>query len=190
MILPVVAYGHSVLKRVSDPIDSGYPGFNEFLENMWETMYQSDGVGLAAPQVNRSIRVFVIDASAFAEKFPESKNFKKAFINAQIYKEEGEEYSFNEGCLSFPGLREDIMRKPVIYLKYMDENFIEHDERFDGVIARVIQHEYDHIEGIVFVDRIPSLKKMLLKRRLSDISKGNVEVSYRMLFSLVKKGRR
>ena len=126
----------------------------------------------------------------FAEKFPESKNFKKAFINAQIYKEEGEEYSFNEGCLSFPGLREDIMRKPVIYLKYMDENFIEHDERFDGVIARVIQHEYDHIEGVVFVDRIPTLKKMLLKRRLSDISKGNVEVSYRMLFSLVKKGRR
>ena len=190
MILPVVAYGHPVLTKVAEPINPDYPDFREFLENMWETMYQSDGVGLAAPQVNRSIRVIVIDASAFTEKYPESENFKKAFINAHIYKVDGEEYSFNEGCLSFPGLREDIMRKPVIYLKYMDENFIEHDERFDGVIARIIQHEYDHIEGIVFVDRLPSLKKILLKRRLSDISKGNVEVAYKMLFPHVKKGRK
>ena len=190
MVLPVVAYGHPALKKIAEPVTPDYPDFREFLENMWETMYQSDGVGLAAPQVNRSIRVIVIDASAFAEKYPESENFKKAFINAQIYKEEGEEFSFNEGCLSFPGLREDIMRKPVIHVKYMDENFVEHDERFDGVLARIIQHEYDHIEGIVFVDRLTSLKKMLLKRRLSDISKGNVEVGYRMLFPQVKKGRR
>jgi peptide deformylase len=190
MILPVVAYGHPVLKKVAEHIRPDYPGFREFLENMWETMYQSDGVGLAAPQVNRSIRVFVVDASAFAEKYPESEHFKKAFINAQIYKEEGDEYPFNEGCLSFPGLREDIMRKPVIHIRYMDENFVKYDERYDGVIARVIQHEYDHIEGIVFVDRLPSLKKMLLKRRLSDISKGNVEVAYKMLFPQIKKGRR
>jgi len=124
------------------------------------------------------------------KKYPAAENFKKTFINAHIYKEEGDEYPFNEGCLSFPGLREDIMRKPVIHIRYMDENFVEHDERYDSVIARVIQHEYDHIEGIVFVDRLPSLKKMLLKRRLSDISKGNVEVAYKMLFPLIKKGRR
>ncbi len=190
MILPVVAYGHPVLKKVAEDIPADYPGLKELIENMWETMYQSDGVGLAAPQVNRSIRAIVIDASAFDEKYPETKHFKKAFLNARIYKEEGDEYSFNEGCLSFPGLREDILRKPVIHMTYMDENFVEYDEWFDGVIARIIQHEYDHIEGIVFVDRIPSLKKLLLKRRLSDISKGNVEVAYRMLFPQVKKGRK
>jgi peptide deformylase len=190
MILPVVAYGHPVLKKIAEYIPSDYPDLKEFVANMWETMYQSDGVGLAAPQVNRSIRLFVIDASAFAEKYPESEHFKKAFLNAKIYKEEGDEFSFNEGCLSFPGLREDIMRKPVIYMKYMDENFTEHDERFDGVVARVIQHEYDHIEGIVFVDRIPSLKKILLRRRLTDISKGNVDVGYKMLFPQIKKGRK
>ncbi len=190
MILPFVAYGHPVLKKVAEPVAPDHPDFKEFLENMWETMYQSDGVGLAAPQVNRSIRVIVIDASAFTEKFPESEHFKKALINAHIYKEEGEEYPFNEGCLSFPGLREDIMRKPVIHIRYQDENFVEHDETYDGVIARIIQHEYDHIEGIVFVDRLPSLKKMLLKRRLSDISRGNVEVSYRMTFPQLKRGRK
>jgi peptide deformylase len=190
MILPVVAYGHPVLKKVAENISPGHPGLQQFIADLWETMYVSDGVGLAAPQVNQSIRLFVIDASAFAEKHPEAAHFKKAFLNAYIYKEEGEEFSFNEGCLSFPGLREDILRKPVIHIRYMDENFIEHDERYDGVVARIIQHEYDHIEGIVFVDRIPSLKKMLLKRRLSDISKGNVEVAYRMLFPLIKKGRK
>ncbi|MCX6306331.1 MAG: peptide deformylase [Bacteroidetes bacterium] len=190
MTLPVVAYGHPVLKKVAEHITPDYPDLQQFLADLWETMYISDGVGLAAPQVNRSIRLFVIDASAFAEKYPEAEHFKKAFLNATIYKEEGTEFSFNEGCLSFPGLREDILRKPVIHIKYMDENFVEHDERYDGVIARVIQHEYDHIEGIVFVDRIPSLKKMLLKRRLSDISRGNVEVAYRMMFPAVKKGRK
>jgi len=190
MILPVVAYGHPILKKVAENIPRDYPDLKQFVADMWETMYLSDGVGLAAPQVNRSIRLFVVDASAFAEKYPEAEHFKMAFLNAVIYKEEGEEFSFNEGCLSFPGLREDIFRKPIIHIRYMDENFVEHDERYDGVIARVIQHEYDHIEGIVFVDRIPSLKKMLLKRRLTDISKGNVEVSYKMLFSQVKKGRK
>jgi peptide deformylase len=189
MILPVVAYGHPVLKKVAEEISPDYPDIQQFITDMWDTMYESDGVGLAAPQVNRSLRVFVIDASPFAEKFPETAGFKKAFINARIYEEEGEEWSFNEGCLSFPGLREDIVRKPVIRIRYYDEDFKEHDERYDGVIARVIQHEYDHIQGIVFVDRIPTLKKMLLKRRLSDISKGDVEVDYRMLFPLKKKGR-
>jgi peptide deformylase len=190
MILPVVAYGHPVLKKVAEEITPDYPGLKQFIADVWETMYISDGVGLAAPQVNRSVRLFVVDASAFAEKYPEAEHFKKTFLNARIYKEEGTEFSFNEGCLSFPGLREDIVRKPVIYIRYLDENFVEHDERYEGVIARVIQHEYDHIEGIVFVDRIPSLKKLLLKRRLSDISKGNVEVSYRMMFPQLKKIRK
>ena len=189
MILPVVAYGHPVLKQVATEITPDYPDLKQFIADMWETMYLSDGVGLAAPQVNRSIRIFVIDASAFEEKYPEAVGFKKTFINPRIYSEEGEEFSFNEGCLSFPGLREDILRKPVIRIRYTDEDFMEHDEKYDGVVARVIQHEYDHIEGIVFVDRIPSLKKILLKRRLTEISKGDVEVSYKMLFPLIKKRR-
>lgn len=190
MILPVVAYGHPVLKKISEDIPPDFPDLQLFIENMWDTMYQSDGVGLAAPQVNKSLRLFVIDASAFSEKYPESEGFKKAFINARIYKEEGEDFTFNEGCLSFPGLREDVIRKPVIHMRYLDENLQPHDERYDGVVARIIQHEYDHIEGIVFVDRISSLKKMILKGRLNDISKGNVDVAYRMLFPQIKKGRR
>ena len=189
MIMPVVAYGHPVLKKLAAPIGPDYPGLTEFIADMWETMYESDGVGLAAPQVNRSIRLFVIDATPFMEKHPETEGFKQTFINAEIYEEEGEEWSFNEGCLSFPGLREDIMRKPVIRIRYVDEHFQPHDERFDGIIARVIQHEYDHIQGILMTDRMSPLKRILLKGRLADISKGNVEVSYRMIFPALKKGR-
>ncbi len=190
MILPVVAYGHPVLKKVAEEISSEYPHLNEFIDDLFETMYLADGVGLAAPQVNRSIRVFVIDASGYADRYPEAHGFKKVFINAEIYRKEGEEIAFNEGCLSFPGLREDVMRKPVIYIRYRDANFIEKDERYEGVLSRIIQHEYDHIEGIVFVDRISSLRKMLLKRRLSEISKGEVEVEYKMTFPAKKKGRK
>ncbi len=189
MILPVVAYGHPVLKKVAADVSPDDPELKQFITDLWETMYKSDGVGLAAPQVNRSIRVFVIDASAFAEKYPEAKDFKKTFVNARIYKEEGEEWPFNEGCLSFPGLREDILRKPVVYIRYLDENLVEHDERYDGVIARIIQHEYDHIEGVVFVDRISTLKKMLIKGKLNDISKGNVDVDYRMIFPALKRSK-
>jgi len=190
MILPVVAYGHPVLKKIAEDIPPDFQELPSFLENMWDTMYQSDGVGLAAPQVNRSLRLFVIDAVPYAEKHPDTVGFKKVFINARIYKQEGEEYSFNEGCLSFPGLREDVLRKPVIYIKYLDEKLNLHDERYEGVLARIIQHEYDHIDGIVFVDRVSSLRKMLLKGKLNDISRGNVEVSYRMLFPQLKKGRK
>ncbi|HNW73703.1 MAG TPA: peptide deformylase [Bacteroidales bacterium] len=189
MILPVVAYGHPILKKVATPITPDFPSLQDFIRDMWDTMYVSDGVGLAAPQVGKSIRLFVIDASPFSEKYPEAENFKQVFINAEIYREEGDDFSFNEGCLSFPGLREDIVRKPVIYIRYQDENFVQHDKKFEGVVARVIQHEYDHIEGIVFVDRLPSLKKMLLKRRLTDISKGNVDVAYRMVFPQMKRSR-
>jgi len=190
MILPVVAYGHPVLKKAAQEVKPDLPGLKELIGDMWDTMYPADGVGLAAPQVGHSLRIIVIDASGYTEKFPQADGFKKLLINAEIYREEGEEYSFNEGCLSFPGLREDVMRKPVIHIRYMDENFKVHDERYDGVLARIIQHEYDHIEGIVFVDRISTLKKMLLKSKLNDISKGNVEVAYKMSFPLMKKNKR
>ena len=190
MILPVVAYGHPVLKKVASEIAPDYPNLAEFITDMWDTMYVSDGVGLAAPQVNKSIRLFVIDTSAFAETYPEAKGFKKVFINAEIYEETGDEWTYNEGCLSFPGLREDIQRKPVIRIRYVDENFQTHDEHYGGIMARVIQHEYDHIQGITMVDRISPLRKMLLSRRLNDISKGNVDVHYKMIFPLAKKGRR
>jgi peptide deformylase len=190
MILPVVAYGHSVLKKKAQEVDALYPNLKDFINDMFETMYQSDGVGLAAPQVNQSIRLFVVDTTVFSDKYPETVDFKRVFINPTIYKEEGVDWSFNEGCLSFPGLREDIVRKPVIYMRYMDEEFRLRDEQFDGINARVIQHEYDHIEGIVFVDRMSSLRKMILKGRLTDIAKGNVEVAYKMLFPLMKKVRR
>jgi len=190
MILPVVAFGHPVLRKKATEIGPDYPDLAGFLTDFWETMYQADGVGLAAPQVNRSIRLFVIDASPFVKDFPEAEGFKKVFINAEIYKEEGDEWVFNEGCLSFPGMREDITRKSVIWMRWLDEEFKPHDERFDGILARVIQHEYDHIEGILMVDRINSLKRVLLKRRLSDISAGNVDASYKMLFPQLKKRKK
>ena len=190
MILPVVAYGHSVLKKKALEIPPDYPDLKQFISDFWETMYEADGVGLAAPQVNCSIRIFAIDASPFVKDHPEAENFKQLFINAVIYKEEGEEWVFNEGCLSFPGMREDISRKPVIWIRWVDENFQPHDQRFDGIVARIIQHEFDHIEGILMVDRITSLKRVLLNRRLNDISKGNVDTSYKMIFPQLKKRKK
>lgn len=190
MILPVVAYGHPVLKKMAREIDPDYPDLKQLITDLWETMYQADGVGLAAPQVNQSIRMFVIDASAFVKDCPEAENFKMLFMNAEIYSEEGEEWVFNEGCLSFPGMREDISRKPSIRVRWMDEEFNPHDEQFEGILARIIQHEYDHIQGVLMVDRINSLKRVLLKRRLSEITKGEVDVSYKMLFPLLKKTKK
>lgn len=193
MVLPIVAYGDPVLKRKADDIDPDYPGLKQFLEDMFETMYNAKGVGLAAPQVGKSIRIFVIDASAFAddeenteEEREQLRNFKRIFINAEILEEEGEEWSFNEGCLSIPKIREDVYRKPVLRIRYMDENFVQHEEEYDGIIARIIQHEYDHIEGKLFTDRINPLRKRLLKRKLTDISKGNITVDYKMRFPMKK----
>ena len=193
MILPIVAYGDPVLKKVAEDIGSDYPGLKEFIADMFDTMYHAKGVGIAAPQVGRSIRLFVIDATAFAddeenteEEAEELRDFKRVFINARIIEEEGEEWPFNEGCLSIPKIREDVYRKPFIKMRYMDENFDEYEEEFDGVIARIIQHEYDHIEGILFTDRINPLRKRLLKRRLTDISKGNIDIDYKMRFPLKK----
>ena len=182
MILPIVAFGSPVLRKKCNEISKDYPELDDLLENMWKTMYESSGVGLAAPQINRSIRLFLIDTTFFMEEGEEDKAIKKTFINAIILEEEGDEWTFNEGCLSIPEIREDIQRKPIITIKYQDENFDWHTDTFDGVTARIIQHEYDHIEGILFTDKISSLRKRMIKRKLENISKGNIDVSYRMQF--------
>ncbi|NVN96331.1 MAG: peptide deformylase [Bacteroidetes bacterium] len=182
MLLPITAFGHPTLKKVAQDIDKDYPNLDVIINDMFETMYYSKGVGLAAPQIDLSIRLITIDASPFAEDYPEANGFKKVMINAHIIEEEGIEWSFNEGCLSVPDIREDVLRKPKIRIQFVDENFVSHDEIYEGVVARIIQHEYDHLEGILFVERLTSLKKMLLKRKLTDISKGNIKVDYRMKF--------
>lgn len=187
MILPVVAYGHPVLRKVAAEIDKDYPNLEQFIDDLFETMHSSAGIGLAAPQVNRSIRIFVIDASPMADEHPDLTDFRKVFINPRIIEETGEEWTYNEGCLSLPDLREDVTRKSVVRIQYMDEEFKLQDETYDGLAARIIQHEYDHLEGTLLVDRINPLKRMLLKRKLTDISKGNVDVSYKMIFPLLKK---
>jgi peptide deformylase len=187
MILPIIAYGHPILRQVAGNIDKDYPSLKELIADMFETMYDSNGVGLAAPQVNRSIRLIVIDASPYATDHPEVKEFKKVLINARIIGEWGDECIFNEGCLSVPDIREDIIRHSKIRIQYRDEDFNFHDEEYEGVAARIIQHEYDHLEGILFVDLISSLRKTLLKRRLNDISKGDIDVKYKMIFPVQKK---
>ena len=196
MILPIVAYGDPVLRKVAKDIDTEYPKLKELLTNMWETMYNAHGVGLAAPQVGLPIRLFVVDTTPFSddddlteEEQKALDGFKKVFINAKIEEENGKEWDFNEGCLSIPDIREEVKRKPEIIITYLDENFKPHKETYDGLLARVIQHEYDHIEGILFTDKLSSLKKRLLKSRLDKISKGKIDVDYRMRFPNVKKGR-
>ncbi|MFO7978902.1 MAG: peptide deformylase [Bacteroidales bacterium] len=187
MILPIVAYGDPVLKKKTDPIDKDYPELDTFIANMWETMYKANGVGLAAPQVGKSIRLFIIDASAFEDEDPGLANFKKVFINAQILEQSGQQWLFNEGCLSFPELREDIYRQPNITISYQDENFEHHQEQYSGVAARIIQHEYDHIQGVLMVDHLSPLKKQLIKKKLSNISKGMVKADYLMRFPMKKR---
>ena len=182
MILPITAYGHPILKKVAQDIDKNYPDLDNIIKNMFETMYYSKGVGLAAPQVDLSIRLLVIDATPYSEDFPETKDFKKVMINAHIIEETGTEWAFNEGCLSVPDIREDVLRKPKIRIQYCDEKFNQLEEEFDGVAARIIQHEYDHIDGKLFVERLTHFRKMLLKGKLSDISIGKVDVNYKMIF--------
>lgn len=189
MILPIVAYGDPVLKKKAKDINAEYPGLSELIENMWETMHNANGIGLAAPQIGRSIRLFVVDATPFAEPDEDGEGgdeslvgFKKVFINAQITLETGEEWPYNEGCLSIPDIHEDVYRHPDITMTYLDENFVEHTETFTGMAARIIQHEYDHIDGILFTDKLSSLRRRLLKSRLTAISKGKIRVGYRMKF--------
>ena len=189
MILPIVAYGDTVLRKKCIEIDADYPDLDKLIANMRETMQNAMGVGLAAPQINKAIRLFLVDTRPFAEDEDLSKdeqnflgNFNRVFINAKITKETGEEWAFNEGCLSIPNIREDINRKDTITIEYQDENFKKHTEVLTGLAARVVQHEYDHIEGVLFTDKLSSLKKKLLKKKLEKISKGKVNVDYRMKF--------
>lgn len=196
MILPIVAYGDPVLRKKCEEITAEYPELQTLISDMWETMYQASGVGLAAPQIGRAIRLFVVDAGPFAEdegldaaEREQLQDFKRVFINARIETETGTKWAFNEGCLSIPDIREDVSRMDTITITYQDEAFKTHTETFDGLLARVIQHEYDHIEGVLFTDHLSSLKKRLLKGKLGNISKGKIQVDYRMRFPALKRGR-
>lgn len=196
MIVPIIAYGDPVLRKVCEPVSADYPNLKQTIADMFETMYNANGVGLAAPQVGLPIRIFVIDTEPFSgdedltdAENEQLKNFKRVFINAKMLKEEGEEWGFNEGCLSIPEVREDVYRHGTITLEYYDEDFNKKTEVFDGLIARVIQHEYDHIEGILFTDRISSLKKRLISKKLQNIMDGKARPDYKMRFAAPKKGR-
>jgi peptide deformylase len=195
MILPIVGYGDPVLRKKGEDITAEYPNLKQLIDDMFDTMYRAHGVGLAAPQIGLAIRLFVIDTTPFSENEELSKQeqeeldgFKKVFINAKILKEEGGLWAFNEGCLSIPGIHEDVVRHDKITIEYYDENFKKQTEEFDGLRARVIQHEYDHIEGILFTDKISSLKKRLNEKKLKNIMEGRTSVDYRMKFA-AKKGK-
>ncbi len=190
MILPIVAYGAAVLRKTAKDIDALFPDLNKFIDDMWETMYASNGVGLAAPQVNKDIRVFVVDSTQIVENFddedrkqyPNEKGIKQVFINAHIKDLDGDEWAYNEGCLSIPKIREDVYRNEMVVLEFMDENFQTKVESFHGITARVILHEYDHLEGKLFIDYLKPLKRKLLQGKLNDISKGKIKVDYKMVF--------
>jgi peptide deformylase len=190
MILPIVAYGADVLRKVGKDIPSEFPDLQKLIADMWETMYASNGVGLAAPQINRDIRLFVVDSSQmFANMneeetlmYPDRPGVKQVFINAHVEELMGDDWVYNEGCLSIPKIREDVYRAEEVTIRYMDENFTEHVKTFDGITARIILHEYDHIEGKLFIDYLKPLKRKLLKGKLDDISKGKVNVDYKMMF--------
>jgi len=188
MILPIVAYGAAILRKVSPPIEADYPGLALLIEDMWETMYESNGVGLAAPQINKNIRLFVMDSEQiFAnreegdEVYPDAPGIKKVFINAKVLETGGNDWVYNEGCLSIPKIREDITRAETVTLSYMDENFKSYTETFNGMTARIILHEYDHIDGKLFIDYLKPLRRKILQGKLNDISKGNTRVDYKMI---------
>ena len=192
MILPIVAYGHPVLRKVAHDIQAEYPGLDKLIEDMWETMYASNGVGLAAPQIGKDIRLFVMDSAQIfnnmdenekqEDNYPDSPGIKQVFINAHIVEELGDDWAYNEGCLSIPKIREDVFRAEEVTLSYLDQNFHKHTKTFNGVTGRIILHEYDHIDGKLFIDHISPLKRKLLKRKLDDISKGKIKVDYKMSF--------
>jgi len=186
MKLPIVAYGDPVLKKIGTDIDKDYPELKELIANMFDTMYYANGVGLAAPQIGLPIRLFIVDTGEDEDGTP---GYKKVFINARILEETGEPWNFNEGCLSIPDIRENILRKPNIKIKYFDENWVEHTDDIDGMPARVIQHEYDHIEGKLFTDKVSILRKTMLKSKLDAISKGNIKTDYKMKFPNKSKKR-
>lgn len=180
MILPVTIYGDPLLRRESKPIDKNYPALEQLIENMYETMYSADGVGLAAPQIGLSIRLFVVDASPMGEEEPDLKDFKKVFINPQILSTNGDEWEMEEGCLSLPGIHENVWREDEVTIHYFDENWIEKTETYRGYSGRVIQHEYDHLQGILFVDHVAPLRRKMLRGKLNAITKGKVKTAYRV----------
>ncbi len=190
MIYPVVAYGAQILRKHSKDIQPDYPGLQTLISDMWETMYASYGVGLAAPQINKDIRLFVMDSEQIFSNleddekqiYPDGPGIKKVFINARIVSYQGDEWSYNEGCLSIPKIREDVFRPETIVIQYLDENFEPHTDTFNGITSRVIQHEYDHIEGKLFIDYLKPLRKKLLQGKLNDISKGKIKMDYKMIF--------
>jgi len=189
MVLPIIAYGTPILRKVGSSIDKDYPNLEELIFNMKETMVNARGVGLAAPQIGKAIRLFIVDTSPFSDNDELDQNereflekFNRIFINPKIISEEGDEWAFNEGCLSIPNINEDVFRNKVLTIEYVDENFKKYTETLSGLAARVVQHEYDHIEGILFTDKLSSLKKRLLKKKLDNISKGKIDVDYRMKF--------
>ena len=190
MILPIVAYGSPILRSVAKDIDPHYPQFDKLIEDMWETMYASNGVGLAAPQINRDIRLFVIDSAQIFENqdpedkglYPDEPGIKEVFINARITGLNGGEWIYNEGCLSIPKIREDVSREKEVTIEYLNAAFEPQVRTFNGVTGRIILHEYDHIEGKLFIDHLKPLKRKLLKGKLDDISKGKIKVDYRMSF--------
>ncbi len=192
MILPIVAYGHPVLRKIARDITPDYPGLEKLIADMWETMYASNGVGLAAPQVARDIRLFVMDSAQIftnmddedrdQESYPDDPGTKQVFINAHIVEEGGDDWAYNEGCLSIPKIREDVARAEEVTLRFVDENFVEHTRTYNGITGRVILHEYDHIDGKLFIDHLSPLKRKLLKRKLDNISKGEIKVDYKMSF--------
>ena len=196
MILPIIAYGDPVLRKLGKSIDKDYPALESLLENMFETMYGAKGIGLAAPQIGLPIRIFIVDATPFKDdeelELVERNflsTFKQVFINAKIIDETGDEWVFNEGCLSIPDVREDVFRNETVKIEYLDEKFEKHTKEFSGIAARIIQHEYDHIQGILFTDKLSSLKKRLIKGKLANISKGKIRIDYRMRFPNMKKKR-
>ncbi len=191
MILPIVAYGTPVLRKIAEDIDADYPDLKKLISDMWETMYSSSGVGLAAPQINKDIRLFVVDsAQIFKNQDDEDKGLyadepgiKQLFINPKIITLKGEEWSYNEGCLSIPKIREDVLRPQEVVLEYMDSNFVTHTKTFTGITSRIIQHEYDHLEGKLFIDYLKPLRKKMLGSKLTDITKGKIKVDYKMSFA-------
>ncbi|MFT4680481.1 MAG: peptide deformylase [Granulosicoccus sp.] len=186
-LLPIVPYGDPVLRQETEELDAKYPDLDQLIANMFATMYGASGVGLAAPQIGLPVRLFIVDASPFAEEYPELDGFVKAFINPIIHEESGKTWMFNEGCLSIPGIREDVERHPNLTIEYYDEEWNLIEEDYDGIIARVIQHEYDHIEGILFTDLISGFRKRVVKGKLKDVESGNVDVTYKMRYPIRKK---
>ena len=180
MTLPIYVYGSPVLRKIARPVEQNEEGLEDFIDNLWDTMYQSDGIGLASPQVGKSVRIFVIDGTPLEEDDPSLKDFKVTFINPEILDRQGDDKTYEEGCLSIPNIREEIVRPEKVRIRYYDEDWNQHEEEYEGIAARIIQHEYDHLQGVLFTDKVAPLKKRMLRNKLNAIAKGKFDVSYKV----------